>query len=123
MVSLSNHACSAVSRASVFVLRDPDAAESLALQDDAESLALHMITIVAIGDSTTAGTPGFRSPLEAPPNGSGNVESQYAHWLMAAHPDWRVMNRGVNGECSDQIRARFTRDAVQPRPDGVVIIA
>ncbi len=25
MVSLSNHACSAVSRGSVFVLRDPDA--------------------------------------------------------------------------------------------------
>lgn len=82
-----------------------------------------MITIVAIGDSTTAGTPGFRSPLEAPPKGSGNVESQYAHWLMTAHPDWRVLNRGVNGERSDQIRARFTRDAVQPGPDGVVIIA
>lgn len=82
-----------------------------------------MITIVAIGDSTTAGTPGFRSPLEAPPNGSGNVESQFAYWLMAAHPGWRVVNRGVNGERSDQIRARFTRDAVQPRPDGVVIIA
>src|SRR6266571_2744276 len=82
-----------------------------------------MITIVAIGDSTTAGTPGFRSPIEAPPKGSGNVESQYAHWLMTAHPDWRVLNRGVNGERSDQIRARFTRDAVQPGPDVVVIIA
>jgi lysophospholipase L1-like esterase len=80
-------------------------------------------TIVAIGDSTTAGTPGFRSPLEAPPNGSGNVESQYAHWLMTAHPDWRVLNRGVNGERSDQIRARFTRDAMEPGPDAVVIIA
>src|SRR5205809_7835357 len=82
-----------------------------------------MTTIIPIGDSTTAGTPGFRSPLEAPPNGSGNVESQYAHWLMTAHPDWRVLNRGVNGERSDQIRARFTRDAVRPRPDGVVIVA
>ena len=82
-----------------------------------------MITIVAIGDSTTAGTPGFRSPLEAPPNGSGNVESQYAYWLTTAHPDWRVLNRGVNGERSDQVRARFTRDAVQSGPDGVVIIA
>ena len=37
-----------------------------------------MITIVALGDSTTAGTPAFKSPIEAPPNGSGNVESQYA---------------------------------------------
>ena len=47
-----------------------------------------MITIVALGDSTTAGTPGYKSPVEAPPNGSGNVESQYAYWLMRARPDW-----------------------------------
>ena len=82
-----------------------------------------MITIVALGDSTTAGTPAFKSPLEAPPNGAGNVESQYAYWLMRAHPDWQVLNRGVNGERSDQIRARFDRDAAQATPDVVVIIA
>ena len=82
-----------------------------------------MITIVALGDSTTAGTPAFKSPIEAPPNGSGNVESQYAYWLMQAHPDWQVLNRGVNGERSDQIRARFARDAAQPKPAVVVIIA
>ena len=82
-----------------------------------------MITIVALGDSTTAGTPAYRSPIEAPPDGSGNVESQYAYWLMQSHPDWQVLNRGVNGERSDQIRARFTRDAVQTRPAVVVIIA
>jgi len=82
-----------------------------------------MITIVALGDSTTAGTPGFKSPIEAPPNGSGNVESQYAHWLMKARPDWQVLNRGVNGERSDHIRARFSRDAAQAAPDVVVIIA
>jgi len=82
-----------------------------------------MITIVALGDSTTAGTPAFKSPIEAPPNGSGNVESQYAHWLMKGHPDWQVLNRGVNGERSDHIRARFSRDAAQAAPDVVVIIA
>ena len=60
-----------------------------------------MITIVALGDSTTAGTPGHKSPIEAPPHGSGNVESQYAYWLMQTHPDWQVLNRGVNGERSD----------------------
>jgi lysophospholipase L1-like esterase len=80
-------------------------------------------TIVALGDSTTAGTPGFTSPIEAPPHGSGNVESQYAYWLMQAHPDWRVLNRGVNGERSDHIRARFQRDVVDARADAVVIIA
>ena len=82
-----------------------------------------MITIVALGDSTTAGTPAYRSPIEAPPDGSGNVESQYAYWLMQSHPDWQVLNRGVNGERSDQIRGRFGRDAAQPKPAVVVIIA
>ena len=80
-----------------------------------------MTTIVALGDSTTAGTPAFRSPIEAPPDGAGNVESQYAYWLMQTHPDWRVLNRGVNGERSDQIRARFARDVVAATPAAVVI--
>jgi lysophospholipase L1-like esterase len=82
-----------------------------------------VITIIALGDSTTAGTPGFKSPIEAPPDGTGNVESQYAYWLLKTHPDWRVLNRGINGERSDQIRARFARDAAQPKPAVVVIIA
>jgi lysophospholipase L1-like esterase len=81
------------------------------------------ITIVALGDSTTAGTPGFRSPLESPPKGSGDETSQYAFWLTKAHPDWRVLNRGVNGERSDQIRGRFERDVVDNSPSAVVIIA
>lgn len=82
-----------------------------------------MTTIVALGDSTTAGTPGFTSPLEAPPDGRGNIESQYAYWLARADPDWRVLNRGVNGERSDQIRDRFARDVVGARAAVVVIIA
>jgi len=82
-----------------------------------------MVTIVALGDSTTAGTPAYRSPIEAAPNGSGNVESQYAYWLMQNHPDWQVLNRGVNGERSDQIRVRFARDAAAAKPAVVVIIA
>jgi lysophospholipase L1-like esterase len=82
-----------------------------------------MITIVALGDSTTAGTPAFRSPIEAPPHGAGNAESQYAYWLMQAHPDWQVLNHGVNGERTDQIRARFARDAAAAKPAVVVIIA
>jgi len=80
-------------------------------------------TLVALGDSTTAGTPGFQSPLEAPPEGTGDIRSQYAYWLMQMHPDWRVLNRGVNGERSDQIRARFRRDAVALAPDAVILIA
>jgi acyl-CoA thioesterase I len=85
--------------------------------------AAAMIVIVALGDSTTAGTPAFRSPIEAPPDGSGNIESQYAFWLASRHPEWDVLNRGVNGERSDEVRARFARDVVPPNPDVVVILA
>jgi lysophospholipase L1-like esterase len=79
--------------------------------------------IVALGDSTTAGTPAWRSPIEAPPGGSGNEQSQYAYWLMQAHPEWEVLNRGVNGERSDEILDRFDRDVLSARPRAVVIIA
>ena len=79
--------------------------------------------IVALGDSTTAGTPGFQSPIEAPPDGRGDETSQFAYWLMRAQPDWDVLNRGVNGERSDQIAARFERDVIGAAPAVVVIIA
>jgi len=85
--------------------------------------SLSLVTIVALGDSTTAGTPGFRSPIEAPPNGAGDVKSQYAYWLMQAHPDWQVLNRGVNGERSDEIAARFDRDVLTAHPRIVIVIA
>ena len=79
--------------------------------------------IVALGDSTTAGTPGWRSPLEAPPAGSGDAQSQYSYWLMQAHPDWEVVNCGVNGERSDEIAGRFARDVLNAAPRVVIIIA
>ncbi|MDA4132597.1 MAG: GDSL-type esterase/lipase family protein [Thaumarchaeota archaeon] len=79
--------------------------------------------VVALGDSTTAGTPGFRSPIESPPSGRGNPASQYGYWMMKLHPDWEVLNRGVNGERSDQILARFERDVSAERPDVVIILA
>ena len=81
------------------------------------------VTVVAMGDSTTAGTPGWKSRLEAPPAGAGDQTSQYAWWLMQLRPEWDVINQGVNGERSDQILARFDRDVLQQRPQVVVIIA
>src|SRR5215831_19558817 len=81
------------------------------------------ITIVAMGDSTTAGTPAFESPREAPPKGRGDETSQYAYWLMKSHPEWDVVNQGINGQRSDQIRARFEEDVVAKKPAVVVIIA
>jgi lysophospholipase L1-like esterase len=81
------------------------------------------IKIVGLGDSTTAGTPGFLSPIESPPDGAGDDKSQYEYWLMRGHRDWIVLNRGVNGERSDQVLGRFTRDVLEEQPAIVVVLA
>ena len=88
-----------------------------------ESTQPARVRIVAMGDSTTAGTPGFKSPREAPPKGSGDETSQYAYWLMKAHPDWEVINQGINAQRSDVIAARFEEDVIAQKPAVVVIIA
>lgn len=80
------------------------------------------VTIAALGDSTTAGTPFFLSPLESPPDGKGDPEGQYGYWIEHDHPDWTVVNLGVRGQRSDEIRARF-EDAFQSSPQYVVILA
>lgn len=86
-------------------------------------MTIHSLKIVGIGDSTTAGTPQFRSPLESPPDGRGNPESQYSFWMMKLHPDWEVLNRGINGQRSDEILERFQRDVVLEKPDYVIVLA
>lgn len=78
--------------------------------------------IVGIGASTTAGTPGFYSPRERPPQGEGNVESQYAFWMMQKRPDWEVLNRGMRGQRTDQILLRFHFDVVEKCSDLVIIL-
>ena len=79
--------------------------------------------IVCLGDSTTAGTPLFKSPVEAAPNGEGDERSQPAYWIRRERPSWTVLNRGVNGERTDQIAARWDRDVLAHTPDVVVILA
>lgn len=81
------------------------------------------LRIVGLGDSTTAGTPGFLSPLEFPPEGRGNSESQYAYWMMKTHPEWTALNRGIDGQRSDAILARFVRDVTEAKPNYVIILA
>lgn len=80
------------------------------------------LLIVALGDSTTAGTPFFKSPVEAAPNGSGDASAPFPAHIEATHPGWTVLNRGVNGERTDQIAARFDRDVLAHRPQIVVIL-
>lgn len=81
------------------------------------------MTILALGDSTTAGTPEFRSPAESPPDGSGNEKSQYTYWAARRYPGRRFLNRGVNGERTDQILRRFKRDLKRSQPDAVIVLA
>jgi lysophospholipase L1-like esterase len=91
--------------------------------DLSRSRTANMTVIVALGDSTTAGTPFFKSPLEAPPDGRGDERGAYAHWILQRQPTWQVLNRGVNGERSDEIAARFDRDVLGATPGLVVILA
>ena len=42
---------------------------------------------------------------------------------MKARPGWTVLNRGVNGERADEIRARFARDVEAAKPKVVIILA
>ncbi len=81
------------------------------------------LTVLAMGDSTTAGTPDFLSPVEAPPEGKGDPESQYAHWIRQRHPEWTVLNRGVNGERTDEICRRLEKDLSRFKADVVVVLA
>lgn len=94
----------------------------MALVPTASHAAEESFTIVALGDSTTAGTPFFHSPLEAPPDGQGTPQAFYGYWITLAYPDWRVLNRGVNGQRTDQIRARFSRDVLSVKPKYVIIL-
>lgn len=78
--------------------------------------------IVGIGASITAGTPGFLSPREKPPAGEGNPQSQYAWWMEKLHPEWKVLNRGVRGQRTDQILGRYEWEVVPNSPDILIVI-
>jgi lysophospholipase L1-like esterase len=72
------------------------------------------ITIVAIGSSSTAGA-GASSPAM-------NYPSRLAAELQAMYPNLSitVINRGVNGEESHDMLARFDRDVFAQNPDLVL---
>lgn len=93
------------------------------MSSDMNSKTPRLRIAVGLGDSTTAGTPGFFSPREAPPAGRGNPESQYAYWLERLCPEWRILNRGVRGQRTDQILQRFDYDVTQFSPETVILLA
>ncbi|HVE12382.1 MAG TPA: GDSL-type esterase/lipase family protein [Elusimicrobiota bacterium] len=69
--------------------------------------------LVALGDSTTAGTPYDRERPDA----------AYPARLERLLPGWKVVNRGVAGERTDQIRARLKRDVLALRPRTAIVLA
>jgi lysophospholipase L1-like esterase len=72
------------------------------------------LTIVAIGSSSTAGAGASSADASYP--------SQLAADLRARFPghDITVLNRGVNGEETDNMMARFAKDVVAENPQLVI---
>lgn len=51
-------------------------------------------------------------------------DSRIKEWLpLPAHPDFQFINRGISGETTVQMRARFESDTVMLKPDIVIIQA
>ena len=65
--------------------------------------------IAALGDSITAGNPGYDpQPGAREAYGFGDDErSSYEYWATRAHPGFEIRNCGVFGERTDEIAARL----------------
>ncbi len=77
--------------------------------------------IAAVGDSITAGNPGFESdPALRTSLGLGDdPKSQWEYWAQRKHPDLQIRNCGVRGQSTTQIMQRF--DQCTQGVDGVVV--
>ena len=81
------------------------------------------LTIVALGDSTTEGTPYYHSPVELPPDGAGDASASWPRVLETLRPGWRVLNAGIAGQRADEIRARFESNVLPAQPRFVIVLA
>jgi len=77
--------------------------------------------IAALGDSITAGSPGYDPDPDARARlGFGDdAESQYEFWAQSRHTDLQIRNCGVFGERTDEILRRLQECA--EGADGIVI--
>jgi lysophospholipase L1-like esterase len=65
------------------------------------------VSVVGLGDSITAGNPGYDPDPARQPFEGDDPESQYLYWAALADASIEFRNHGVGGERTDQIRARF----------------
>jgi lysophospholipase L1-like esterase len=67
------------------------------------------IVVCALGDSITAGSPGFDpDPSERQRRGFGDdPESQWEHWAALQDPRLEFRNHGIYGQRTDEIAARL----------------
>ena len=65
------------------------------------------MVVSALGDSITAGNPGWDpDPVRRLDEGD-DPQSQYLYWAARADPRIEFRNHGVGGECTDEILRRF----------------
>lgn len=65
------------------------------------------IMVSALGDSITAGNPGYDPDPARQPYEGDDEQSQYLYWAARREPRFAFRNHGVGGETTAQILARF----------------
>jgi lysophospholipase L1-like esterase len=99
-----------------------------------------MINIYCLGNSLTAGYPGYSPSMDGISSGRGNIKSQYQYWLNNLTeeflksrmedlsdnqiPNLRFINKGIPGEVSRGLLNRIEPDLLlaDPIPDYVIIV-
>lgn len=70
-------------------------------------MAIDRIRLSALGDSITAGNPGYDPDPARRPFEGDDPESQYLYWAAQADPRIEFRNHGVGGETTAEIVRRF----------------
>ena len=78
---------------------------------------IRKITVCTLGDSITAGHPGYWAE-----SGTGRITSQYQYWLQRRlKDDFIVLNNGYGSDTTQRMLDRFERDVISKSPNYVVL--
>ncbi|MBN1803374.1 MAG: hypothetical protein JW891_17825 [Candidatus Lokiarchaeota archaeon] len=99
-----------------------------------------MMIILCLGDSLTAGYPGYGPAIDGISYGYGNEKSQYEYWLEKMCYEYSIqkncyllkdksyhfsfINKGIPGELTSNLLERINVDLIKnkPKPDYSIII-